>query len=67
KNTSLGQGPLDCFLINHQVVLCYTALFDDNGFNCSRTQAFMKSLGVPFGLAVNFGKRNLQLKAFSVS
>lgn len=66
KNTSLGHGSLDCFLINQKVVLCYTALFDDNGFNCSRTQAFMKTLGVPFGLAVNFGKQNLQLKAFSI-
>ena len=52
----VGEGALDCFLEEARILLVYTALFDDNQFNISRGLSFMKSLGISWGVAVNFGR-----------
>ena len=61
----LGETPLDCWLIEGRLLFVFTALFDDNQFNISRGLSFMRNLGVPWGLAVNFGKQNMQIHGLS--
>ncbi|MCH8511819.1 MAG: hypothetical protein LAT83_09220 [Kiritimatiellae bacterium] len=63
--TPLGTSALDCILLNKNIVFCYTCLFDDNKFNRSRVKSYMRSLDAPFGLAVNFGKKSVEIKAYS--
>lgn len=65
KETSFGKTPIDCIVLGQQVVFCHTALFDDLSFSSSRVKAFMKDLALPLGIAVNFGKETLAVKAFS--
>lgn len=65
KAVSFGRTPLDCIVLDQQVVLCHTALFDDLSFSHSRVKAFMKDLAVPYGVAVNFGKETLAVKVFA--
>lgn len=62
----LGETPFDCILIENRLLLVFTALFDSNQFNISRGLSFMKSLGVPWGIAVNFGKQQAQLTGLSL-
>lgn len=59
----VGNSVLDCVVIENRVVLVFTALFDNNEFNLSRAQSFKAALGIDHALAVNFGKRLLQIKA----
>lgn len=61
----LGKTPLDCWLIEGRILFVFTALFDDNQFNISRGLSFMRNLGVAWGLAVNFGKKNVQISGLS--
>ncbi len=60
----LGQSALDCLVINEEAVFCHTCLYGDNDFNCSRVVSYMKALNIPYGMAVNFGKRVLEVKCF---
>jgi len=64
KEDFLGTSPLDCLVVDGQLIVCHTALYDDNNFNRSRTRSFMYALNAPLGLAANFGKKSLQIKAF---
>lgn len=43
----------------------FTALFDDNNFNIQRCRSFMKALGLNWGIAINFGKRKLEINGLS--
>lgn len=67
RGTDLGASKLDCMLIENKILLTQTALFDKNEFNIHRGLSFMKALNIPFGLAVNFGKRKLEINALSLS
>jgi hypothetical protein len=67
REQALGVTPLDCLLINNRLILVSTALFDDNAFNISRGLSFMKSLNIPWGIAVNFGKKHAQVNGLSLS
>jgi GxxExxY protein len=58
---ALGEARLDCFAINEQCALFITALRDTHqAADRARLQTCLKHLGLPWGLAVNFGKRALQ-------
>ncbi|MBI2478675.1 MAG: hypothetical protein HYV60_08590, partial [Planctomycetia bacterium] len=39
------------------MLLVHTALFDNNQFNLSRGLSYMKALGLPWGIAANFGRQ----------
>jgi len=60
----LGKSTLDCLVINEDTVFCHSCLYNDNAFNCSRALSFMKVLNMRHGMAVNFGKRVLEVKCF---
>jgi len=62
----LGETPFDCILIENRLLLVFTALFDDNQFNISRGLSFMKCLNIPWGIAANFGKNEVQINALSI-
>lgn len=63
----LGESPLACLVVDNQIVLTFTALFDDNQFNIHRTRSFMKCLGLNQGLAINFGKRIMEITALTLT
>ena len=54
---------MDCLLIEDSIVLVLTGLFDSNGFNIKRVQSYLRSLGLNWGIAVNFGKSEAQFTA----
>ncbi len=56
----VDERTLECLVINERLVLVFTALFDSNEFNISRGLSFMKSLGLNWGVAVNFGRTQAQ-------
>lgn len=62
----LGETPFDCIVIENRLLLVFTALFDNNQFNISRGLSFMKCLHIPWGIAVNFGKKRVQTKGLSL-
>ncbi len=62
----LGETPFDCILIENQLLLVYTGLFDTNQFNISRGLSFMEALDIPWGIAVNFGKRSAEMAGLSL-
>ncbi|QEG00299.1 hypothetical protein Mal15_43690 [Stieleria maiorica] len=60
-DTQLRKSSLRCFLIEDEVVLCQTALFEDNSFNMNRCRSYMKALGSRWGIAANFGKSLVEI------
>ena len=50
-------------VINKEILVVFTSLFDDNSFNIHRGRSFMKCLGLKWGLALNFGKKALEVNA----
>ncbi|MFN2352100.1 MAG: hypothetical protein ABR497_09160 [Kiritimatiellia bacterium] len=62
----LGETALDCRIIEDHLLLVFTVFFDDNKFNISRGLSFMKDLNVPWCIAVNFDKKNVQLNGLSI-
>lgn len=61
------ESPLDCFVIDSRVILTLTSLFDDNSFATSLALSCMKTLELPWGVAVNFGRTVLQITALKNS
>ena len=59
------QSSLECFVIESRILLTVTAQFDDNEFAKSLGLSHMKTLGIHWGLAINFGRTELQLTALS--
>jgi len=54
---------LECFVIEDRFVLTLTAQFDNNAFNISRGLSYLRTLELPWGVAVNFGRKELQVNA----
>ena len=57
------ESALECFVIEGRFVLTLTAQFDSNEFSKSLGLSHMKTLNVPWGVAANFGRTELQLTA----
>ena len=57
------ESPLECFVIEDRFVLTLTAQFDNNEFNKSLGLSCLKTLNLPWGIAVNFGRTELQIDA----
>lgn len=59
----LGVARLSCFLIAGRCVVKVYALYDGiHAAQRATVQAYARHLSVPFGLAVNFGKRSLEIR-----
>lgn len=61
----LGASRLPCRVLGHTVVLVFSALFADNSHNVAMVRSFAKSLGLPLGLAINFGRHDIELEAMA--
>lgn len=59
----VDESPLDCLVINERFLMAFTALFDSNEFNISRGQSFMKTLGLEWGIAANFGREKAEFRS----
>lgn len=57
------ESSLECFVIEDHFALTLTAQFDSNEFSKSLGVSHMKTLGIPWGIAANFGRSELQLTA----
>lgn len=63
EGINLGTSDLDCWVVNSEIVLCLTSLFDENDFNRLRAMSFMQDLGLHRALAINSGKKSFQVHA----
>ncbi len=62
QGDDLGRFPVDAMLVGERVLCCVSALKDNIGpYELGKTQAYLRALHLPVGLAVNFGKRALQI------
>jgi GxxExxY protein len=60
----LGMANPDCFLVPGRCVVKIYALYDGiHAAQRATVQAYARHLSVPFGLAVNFGRRSLEIRA----
>jgi len=59
----IHESALECFVIAGKFVLTLTAHFESNEFAKSLGLSHMKTLNCPWGLAVNFGIKELQVTA----
>ena len=57
------ESALECFVIENRFVLTLTAQYDNNDFNKSLGLSRLKTLNLPWGVAVNFGRTELQINA----
>jgi GxxExxY protein len=62
----LGRYPIDCIVVDGTIPCVVMALKDGlSQFDLARTESYVRNLGLQFGLAVNFGKNELEMKAVS--
>jgi GxxExxY protein len=61
RGQRVDESSLDCLVIDNRLLLVYTALFDGNQFNVSRGLSYLRALGLEWGVAVNFGKKVLEI------
>lgn len=58
------ESALDCLVVNDRIVLTLSALVDTNDFNLDCGRSYLKTLGLNWGIAVDFGKRQAQITGF---
>ncbi len=63
RRQQVHESALECFVIDGRFVLTLTAHFDSNEFGKSLGLSHMKTLNIPWGVAANFGRKELQLTA----
>jgi len=61
RGRQVDEAPLDGLIVADRILLVFTALFDDNEFNVSRGLSHLRALGLEWGIAANFGKKQLQV------
>lgn len=61
NGSKLGESSLDCLLVENEIVVCFTALFDSNNWNLNRGRSYMNALNKYWGIAANFGKTQAQI------
>ena len=67
RGSKVGESSLDCMVIDNSILFVFTALFDDNRFNISRARNYLDLLGLEWAVAINFGKKVLDIKALRTS
>ncbi len=61
RGNKVDESPIDCVVVEGKIVLTLSALLEENGLNIRRGLSYLKDLNLHYGIAVNFGKRRLQL------
>lgn len=59
-HVEVHESAIECFVIEDRFVLVLTALYDDNEFNKNLGRSHMRVLDLPWGVAVNFGRTEVQ-------
>lgn len=62
REKNIGKSLLDCVVIEHQLILVWTALYDHNHYNVARARSFLQAMNLQQALAVNFGTRELHIQ-----
>ena len=52
----VDESSLDCLVVEDQIVVAFTALFEDPQFGINRGLSYMRALGIEWGIAVEFGR-----------
>lgn len=64
----LGRYPIDCIVVDKAIPCVVMALKDGlSQFDLARAASYVSNLGLRFGVAGNFGKNELEMKAVSTS
>ncbi len=63
RGTVVHESALDCFVIDCRMVLTLSALFDHNNYAKSLGLSYLRNLGLAWGVAANFGRKELQINA----
>ncbi len=64
----LGSFPIDCIVVDGRIPCVVMALKDGpSQFDIARTESYVSNLGLRYGVAVNFGKNELDMKAVSIA
>ncbi len=63
RQHTVHESALECFVVEDRFVLTLSAQFDNNEFNNSLGQSYLRTLDLPWGIAVNFGRTELQINA----
>ena len=61
RSVVVDESPIDGILIEDRILLVATALLDENQFAVNRGLSYLKALGLGWGIAVDFGKRGVQM------
>ena len=61
EGVQVHESAIECFVIEDRFVLTLTALCDDNQFSQSLGKSHLRTLDLPWGVAVNFGRSELQI------
>jgi GxxExxY protein len=63
----LGNFPVDCAVVDETILCVMTAVKDGlNAFDLARAESYARNLGLRFGIAANFGKDKLEMKAVAI-
>lgn len=60
-DVEVGESPLDCVVIENDVLLTYTTLFDNNQFAINRGLSYLRALNIEWGVAVDLGNLRARL------
>lgn len=64
----LGKFPIDCILVDARIPCVVMALKDGlSQFDLARVESYTSNLGLRYGVAVNFGKNKMEMKAVSTT
>ncbi len=66
QGVQVHESAIECFVIEDRFVLVLTALYCDNEFNMNLGRSHMRTLGLPWGVAVNFGRSELQVTGLRI-
>lgn len=57
----VGESPLECLVVEDQLLVVFTALFENLSLSVNRGLSYMRALGLEWGVAVDFGKTTARL------
>jgi GxxExxY protein len=61
RGVEVHESAIECFVIEGRFVMVLTALLDDNEFSKNLGRSHMRTLDLPWGVAVNFGRTKLEI------
>ena len=61
RGAEVHESALECVVINERVVLALSSLCDTNQFNLNRCRSYLRTLGLHWGIAADFGKKRAEI------